>query len=83
MNVTQPFKTTIDARFIPPRNRHPFILQTFDSLQPGEAFLLINDHAPTPLHYQFMHERENQFTWEYVHEGPEVWHVLIGKRVTT
>jgi uncharacterized protein (DUF2249 family) len=81
MTDSNTIKTTIDVRSVPPRERHPLIFQTFDSLQPGESFLLVNDHAPTPLHYQFMHERENQFTWEYVQEGPEVWQVRVGKQV--
>jgi len=79
MQTSNPIKTTIDVRFIPPRERHPLIFQTFDALQPGELFLLVNDHAPTPLYYQFLHERANQFTWEYVQEGPEVWQVRIGR----
>jgi len=81
MNNTHPIKTTVDVRSVPPRERHPLIFQTFDALQLGESFLLVNDHAPTPLYYQFLHERENQFTWDYVEEGPEVWQVRIGKQV--
>jgi uncharacterized protein (DUF2249 family) len=81
MNNTHPIKTTVDVREIPPRERHPLIFQTFDALQPGESFLLVNDHAPTPLYYQFLHERENQFAWDYVEEGPEVWQVRISKQV--
>ena len=80
MNNTHPIKTTVDVRSVAPRERHPLIFQTFDALQPGESFLLVNDHAPTPLYYQFLHERENQFTWDYVQEGPEVWRVRIGKQ---
>ena len=33
---------------------------------------LINDHDPKPLYYQFMMERTDEFTWEYLEEGPEV-----------
>jgi uncharacterized protein (DUF2249 family) len=80
MNHNHLTTVTIDVRFVAPRERHPLIFQTFDALQPGEAFLLVNDHAPTPLYYQFLHERENQFTWEYLEEGPEVWKVRIGKQ---
>ena len=40
---------------------------------------LTNDHDPKPLYYQFLMERENQFTWEYVEEGPDLWKVVIGK----
>ncbi|MCB0185579.1 MAG: DUF2249 domain-containing protein [Caldilineaceae bacterium] len=71
----------IDVRTIIPRERHPLIFQTFDNLDEGQAFMIVNDHEPKPLYYQFLHERENQFTWEYLEEGPETWRVRIGKRV--
>ena len=29
--------------------------------------------------YQFMAERPNVFTWEYLEQGPEIWPVEIGK----
>ena len=67
----------LDVRVIAPRERHPKIFNLFDSLKPGEAFELINDHAPAPLYYQFLHERPGQFTWEYLEEGPETWRVRI------
>lgn len=69
--------TQVDVRSIPPRDRHPLIFDTFDRLQPGEAMELVNDHAPTPLYYQFLHERAGQFAWEYLEEGPEVWRARI------
>ncbi len=72
-------KTVIDVRQIPPPQRHPLIFQTFEALQAGEAFRLINDHDPKPLYYQFKYELEGQFTWEYVESGPQVWQVIVGK----
>lgn len=77
-------KTTenIDVRQIPPRERHPKIFQTFDDLAAGQSFMLINDHDPKPLYYQFMHERDGQFSWEYLEEGPETWRVQIGRIVS-
>jgi uncharacterized protein (DUF2249 family)/DUF438 domain-containing protein len=72
-------KTTLDVRTIPPVNRHPLIFQTFESLRPGEAFVLINDHDPKPLYYQFKFEREGEFSWEYEAQGPQVWQVRVGK----
>ncbi|MBZ0296799.1 MAG: DUF2249 domain-containing protein [Anaerolineae bacterium] len=69
--------TQIDVRVIQPRDRHPLIFRTFDNLQPGESFELINDHAPKPLYYQFLHERTDQFEWVYLEEGPETWRVRI------
>ncbi|HLR45765.1 MAG TPA: DUF2249 domain-containing protein [Deinococcales bacterium] len=69
----------IDVRSIPPRERHPLLFQTFDELETGTAFELINDHDPKPLYYQFQVERPGTVAWEYLEEGPEVWRVKIGK----
>ena len=72
-------KTVLDVREIPPRERHPLILGTFDALTPGESFVLVNDHDPKPLHYQFQFEKAGQFTWDYQEQGPDVWRVEIGR----
>jgi len=69
----------IDVRTIIPRERHPLIFNTFHELEPGEEFLLINDHDPKPLYYQFQAELGEPFQWEYLESGPEVWKVRIGK----
>jgi uncharacterized protein (DUF2249 family) len=74
-------ENTLDVRHIPPPQKHPTIFQAFDRLAPGQAFILINDHDPKPLYYQFMHEREGQFSWEYLEKGPEAWRVQIGRVV--
>lgn len=71
--------TTVDVRQIPPPQRHPLIFRTYEELQAGEAFTLINDHDPKPLYYTFQAEREGQFTWDYLERGPQVWRVRIGK----
>lgn len=72
-------KTTVDVRQTPPAQRHPLIFGTFEALQPGEQFQLVNDHDPKPLFYQFSAERQGQFSWEYVEQGPDVWRVNIGR----
>ncbi len=77
---SQDANVTIDVRTIAPRDRHPMIFQTFEALSPGEFLQLVNDHDPAPLRYQFEAERPNQFSWEYIEEGPEVWRVHITKR---
>jgi len=70
----------LDVRKIPPRERHPRIFALFDRLMPGEGFVLVNDHDPKPLYYQFQAERPGQVDWTYLEEGPEVWRVRIAKK---
>lgn len=72
-------ETTIDVRQIAPRMRHPIVFGTFDMLQPGEAFLLVNDHDPVPLHYQFSEYFPDGFGWDYEEQGPLVWRVRISR----
>jgi uncharacterized protein (DUF2249 family) len=69
----------VDVRATPPAKRHPLIFSTFETLAPGESFILVNDHDPKPLYYQFKFEREGQFTWESLEAGPVDWRVRIGR----
>jgi uncharacterized protein (DUF2249 family) len=69
----------LDVRELPPARRHSLIFDTFEALEPGQAFVLVNDHDPAPLYYQFQAERTDSFTWEYLEQGPEAWRVRIGK----
>ncbi len=69
----------VDVRTIHPRERHPLLFRTFDELEAGQAFELVNDHDPKPLFYQFQMERPGTVEWEYLEQGPETWRVRIGK----
>jgi len=70
----------LDVTTIAPRERHPLIFKMFDELGKGDAFALTNDHDPKPLYYSFLHEREGQFGWEYLEQGPLLWKVRISKK---
>ncbi len=70
---------TLDVRDIIPMMRHRMIFQLFDGLELGSAFVLVNDHDPKPLYYQFLHERPDEFSWDYLQEGPEEWRVRIAR----
>ena len=69
----------LDVRTQPPARRHELIFDTYDKLAPGEGFVLINDHDPKPLYYQLAAEHPDQFSWDYLEEGPEAWRVRIGR----
>ena len=61
----------VDARTIEPRYRHPLIFDTFNSLPVGQSMVLVNDHVPRPLFYQFLHQRSGEFDWAYVERRPD------------
>jgi uncharacterized protein (DUF2249 family) len=69
----------LDVRVLPPREKHPAIFARFDSLEPGDSFVLVNDHDPVPLRYQFAAERPGGFTWNYLEQGPDIWRVRIAR----
>jgi uncharacterized protein (DUF2249 family) len=69
----------IDVRCMPPRERHPNIFGTWAELPPGESILLVNDHDPVPLYYQFAAEHPGTFRWEYLEQGPDIFRVRISK----
>jgi len=70
----------LDVRAIPPREKHPTIFRTFDTLASGQSLVLVNDHDPKPLRYQLMAERPETFDWSYEAQGPELWRVKISRR---
>ncbi len=70
----------LDVRTIVPRERHPTIFTKYRALAPGENFVLVNDHDPKPLYYQFQAEVGPEVDWEYLERGPETWRVRIGRK---
>ena len=69
----------IDVRPMPPRERHPKIFGTWAELLPDQSILLVNDHDPLPLYYQFAAEHPGSFRWEYLEQGPDVFRVRISR----
>ena len=78
MNSTA--STQLDIRLLQPKDRHARIFQTFDSMSAASDFVLISDHDPKPLLYQFQAERAGKFDWSPLEEGPEVWRIRIHRR---
>jgi uncharacterized protein (DUF2249 family) len=73
----------IDVRTSPPYVRHAQIFDQFDSLKPGEAFVIVNDHNPVPLHMQLEGRAPGQLAWTYLQQGPDLWRVQIGKQAAS
>jgi uncharacterized protein (DUF2249 family) len=78
MNTTTEIDLThFDVRSIPCRVKHAQIIQRWQELPVGGHFVLVNDHDPVPLYYQFATIFPGEFTWEHLIAGPEVFHVKI------
>jgi uncharacterized protein (DUF2249 family) len=69
----------MDVRPIPCSIKHGLILKTWRELPVGDFFILLNDHDPVPLRYQFAAEFPGAFTWDYVERGPADFRVKITK----
>ena len=42
-----PTDSSLDVRQVIPRERHPLVFRTFETLKPDEDFILIADHDPS------------------------------------
>ncbi len=69
----------LDVRPLAPAQRHETIFAAYTALAPGAGFVLVNDHDPKPLRYQFEVEHTGEFTWDYIEAGPRTWRVRIGR----
>ncbi len=72
----------LDVTRLAPREKHPTVFSRYHALKEGESLTLHNDHDPKPLFYQMQGEMGDVFTWEYLEQGPQRWHVRITKRPT-
>lgn len=73
------YAATINATEYPPQLKHKVIFETFNKLEKAESMLLINDHDPLPLRYQFESMHAGAYTWDYIEQGPDWLRVKIGK----
>ncbi|MGH9206005.1 MAG: DUF2249 domain-containing protein, partial [Acidimicrobiales bacterium] len=69
----------LDVRDLAPARRHESIFAAYQALRSGTGFVLVNDHDPKPLRYQFEAEHCGEFTWDYLVAGPREWRVRIGR----
>jgi uncharacterized protein (DUF2249 family) len=69
----------MDVRPIPCSIKHAMILQTWRELPVGDHFILLNDHDPVPLRYQFQAEFPECFSWDHLERGPTDFRVKITK----
>jgi uncharacterized protein (DUF2249 family)/iron-sulfur cluster repair protein YtfE (RIC family) len=69
----------LDVRPLPHALRHEQIFGMVNQLERGQSFVLLNDHDPKPLRFQFEAQAPGQIGWEYLVQGPEIWRVRISR----
>lgn len=69
----------MDVRPIPCSVKHGLIIRTWLELPVGKHFILLNDHDPVPLYYQFAALWSGAFTWDHLVKGPDEFRVKITK----
>jgi len=69
----------MDVRPIPCSVKHGLIIKQWLDLAVGEHFILLNDHDPVPLRYQFAAQWPEAFTWEHLVNGPTEFRIKITK----
>ncbi|HVU27131.1 MAG TPA: DUF2249 domain-containing protein [Verrucomicrobiae bacterium] len=70
----------MDVRPIPCSIKHGQIIQKWLDLAVGDYFVLLNDHDPVPLYYQFAAEWPQAFSWEHFKRGPDEFLVKVTKQ---
>jgi len=77
-NLIGPDKV-MDVRPIPCSVKHGLIIRTWLELPVNDHFILLNDHDPVPLYYQFAAQWPEAFSWEHLVKGPGEFRVKITK----
>ena len=72
--------TALDIRPLAPSRKSATVLATFDRLDAGESFILVDDHDPVDLRTHVESTRPGQGQWIYLKEGPFVWHIRIKRQ---
>jgi uncharacterized protein (DUF2249 family) len=73
----------MDVRPIPCSIKHGLIIKQWLELPVGEYFILLNDHDPVPLYYQFAAQWPDAFIWQHLVKGPDEFRVKITKLKST
>lgn len=72
----------VDVRPLPHGEKHAQVFQKFDTLAPGEAFVLVSDHEPLGLLRELQSRRPRGFEWNVLERGPEAFRIEIERRAS-
>jgi uncharacterized protein (DUF2249 family) len=69
----------MDVRPIPCSVKHGLIIKTWLELPLHDHFILLNDHDPVPLYYQFSAQWPGTFSWQHLVKTNDEVRVKITK----
>jgi len=75
--AAEPDDIVLSLLGIPCREKHALIFARWDALPVGSHFVIVNDHDPEPLYYQFAARFPGAFEWTYLVAGPDEFHIRI------
>lgn len=75
MPATAP--NALDVRPLPGDRKLQTVLSTFDALEAGDSFVLVDDRDPATLCTRIEEKHPGEALWEYVKDGPHVWFVQV------
>lgn len=70
-------KARLDVRSYPTWERHPRVFAAFDALPIGGQLVVVSDHEPRPLRYEFEQQRPDAFVWDQEMLDDEMWCVTL------
>ena len=73
----------LDVRTLRKPEKHPAIFRTFEALDVGASFVLLNNHDPRHLRDEFETDYPGGYGWEYLTSGPDLWRIRISKLAST
>jgi uncharacterized protein (DUF2249 family) len=74
-------RVLLDVRPVEPKYRFEAIIGAYEALPPGTTLELTVDHDPKCMYYTLEATRgEDEFTFEYLDDGPVVWRIEVTRR---
>lgn len=70
----------LDVRSLSGAGHAETVFAAFDKLRPGEAMVVITDHAPAGFLRHLQSNRPGLFEWSPLEMGPEVWRTEVTRR---
>lgn len=80
MMIATATSSSLDTRTVSKPDRCRAVLDSFDSLEPGQTLVVFTDHDPRPLLRHLQKDRPGLFEWTPQESGPTLWRTELFRR---